>query len=558
MRKVKVYDTTLRDGTQGEEIAFTVEDKVRIAQKLDELGIHYIEGGWPGSNPRDIEFFAKIKGVRLRHAKVSAFGSTRRARTRPADDPNIQALLEAGTSVVTIFGKSWDLHVRDALRVSLDENVAMIQDSVRFLKGRVDEVIYDAEHFFDGYKRNPEYALRTVRAAGEAGADCIVLCDTNGGTLPVELMEIFKKVRAEFKHPLGIHTHNDAEVAVANTICAVAMGAEQVQGTMNGFGERCGNANLCSIIPNLVLKMGIQCVSNEQLRQLRNVSRFIYELGNLKPWTHQPYVGKSAFAHKGGVHVHAVQRNPETYEHIRPELVGNRQRVLISDLSGKSNVVYKAEEFNIDFGKDEAAAHRILAALKDLENKGYQYEGAEGSFELLMKEALGKRRKFFDLQGFRVIVEKRNEKEEPHCEATIMLRVDGVTEHTAAVGNGPVNALDNAVRKALETFYPGLSEMELLDYKVRILDEHKGTQAVTRVLIESGDKASKWGTVGVSPNIIEASWQALLDSIEFKLHRDAEGKSPKSNGTVPKRKTSSRPRRGVASHLSREAEKVAK
>jgi len=558
MRKVKVYDTTLRDGTQGEEIAFTVEDKVRIAQKLDELGIHYIEGGWPGSNPRDIEFFQKIKGVRLGHAKVAAFGSTRRARTRPGDDPNIQALLEAETAVVTIFGKSWDLHVRDALRVSLDENVAMIHDSVQFLKHRADEVIYDAEHFFDGYKRNPEYALRTVQAAGEAGADCIVLCDTNGGTLPLELMEIFRKVKAELKHTLGIHTHNDSEVAVANTICAVAMGAEQVQGTMNGFGERCGNANLCSIIPNLVLKMGIHCISNEQLRQLRNTSRFIYELGNLKPWTHQPYVGKSAFAHKGGVHVHAVQRNPETYEHIHPELVGNRQRVLISDLSGKSNVVYKAEEFNIDFGKDEAAANRILTTLKDLENKGYQYEGAEGSFELLMKEALGRRRKFFDLQGFRVIVEKRSEKEESHCEATLMLRVDGVTEHTAAVGNGPVNALDNALRKALETFYPSVSEMELLDYKVRILDEHKGTMAVTRVLIESGDKTGKWGTVGVSPNIIEASWQALQDSVEFKLHRDAEGKSRKRNGAAPKRTAASRSGRKGTDRLGKKAEKVAK
>jgi 2-isopropylmalate synthase len=520
MEAIALYDTTLRDGTQAEEVAFSVEDKLRITEKLDELGIHYVEGGWPGSNPRDEEYFERARSLKLKTARVAAFGSTRRARLSPEEDPNLQALVAAEAPVVTIFGKSWDFHVREALRVSLEQNLELICDSVAYLKKNVDEVIYDAEHFFDGFKHNPDYALETLKAAAAGGADCLVLCDTNGGTLPGQLREAIRAARQALPDAsFGIHCHNDSELAVANTILAVEEGCYHVQGTINGVGERCGNANLCSIIPNLKLKMGYDCVSDEQLARLVETSRFVYELANLRPWTHQPYVGKSAFAHKGGVHVSAIQRNPETYEHIRPELVGNVQRVLVSDLSGRSNVLYKAEEFGIDLESDDPTVVKILDDLKEMENQGYQFEGAEASFELLMNRALGKRRKFFDLQGFRVVVEKRKEDEEPFCEATIMVKVAGEVEHTASCGNGPVNALDRALRKALEKFYPHLKDMHLTDYKVRILDERKGTEAVTRVLIESADEGSRWGTVGVSANIIEASWQAMVDAVEYKLHK---------------------------------------
>jgi 2-isopropylmalate synthase len=520
-RTVKIYDTTLRDGTQGEEICFSLEDKLRIAQKLDELGIHYIEGGWPGSNPKDISFFHEIKKVSLKSAKIAAFGSTRRAKVKAVDDYNIKTLLEAQTPVVTIVGKTWDLHVTDALGVSLDENLELIFDTLSYLKKETDEVIFDAEHFFNGFKCNPTYALKCLEVAREAKTDWIVLCDTNGGTLVHEfpgILEEVKKVIAPV--PFGIHTHNDTEMAVANSIMVVRCGAEQVQGTINGYGERCGNANLCSIIPNLKLKLSLDCISDEQLTRLREVSHFVSELANLKPMTHQPYVGNSAFAHKGGIHVNAIQKNPETYEHTRPELVGNKQRVLVSDLSGKSNVIYKANEFKIDLKDKGPEIHQILNSLKELEHQGYQYEGAEGSFALLMKKVLGDRKRFFDLQGFRVIVEKRQGEAEPICEATIMLNVNGDIEHTAAIGHGPVNALDNALRKALEKFYPSLKDLNLLDYKVRIIDENSGTAAKTRVLIESGDKEEKWGTVGVSRNIIEASWQALVDAIEYKLQKE--------------------------------------
>jgi 2-isopropylmalate synthase len=519
---IKIYDTTLRDGSQGEDIAFSAEDKVRIAQKLDELGIHYIEGGWPGSNPKDLQFFQEIKSIPISHAKIVAFGSTCRADTPPEKDLNMQALIEAGTEVVTIFGKSWDIHPLEALNITLDQNLEIINQSIRFLKNRVSEVIFDAEHFFDGFKNNPQYALSTLQAAQDAKADWIVLCDTNGGTLPDEVQSIIKEVKKKISLPLGIHVHNDAEVAVANTVLAVKEGIRLAQGTINGYGERCGNANLCSIIPNLKLKMGIHCITDAQLRKITEVSHFVSELANLPHHKYLPYVGDSAFAHKGGVHVSAIRKSDTTYEHVQPGRVGNRQRVLISDLSGESNILYKAAEYKINIESKDPKVRAILNDLKRLENQGFQFEGAEGSFEILIKKALGKHKKFFDLIGFRVIVEKRREEDPPLSEATIMVRVGDRVEHTAAVGNGPVNALDNAIRKALEKFYPELREVKLMDYKVRILSSKDGTGAQTRVLIESGDGVSKWGTVGVSENIIQASWQALVDSIDYKLLKEKE------------------------------------
>jgi 2-isopropylmalate synthase len=517
---IKIYDTTLRDGSQAEDIAFSLEDKVRIAQKLDELGVHYIEGGWPGSNPKDLQFFQEIKSARLSGTKVVAFGSTCRAGALPEEDSNLRALIEAGTEVVTIFGKSWDMHALEALNISLEQNLEIISRSIRFLKGRVPEVIFDAEHFFDGFKHNPTYALSILQAVQEAKADWIVLCDTNGGALPYDLQKAVQEVKKKVTVPLGIHVHNDSEMAVANSLLAVREGVTQVHGTINGYGERCGNANLCSIIPNLKLKMGIDCVTDDQLRKITEVSRFVSELANLPHPKYLPYVGDSAFAHKGGVHVSAIRKSPLTYEHTRPERVGNRQRVLISDLSGESNILYKAAEFGIDLESKDPSVREILDNLKQLEHEGFQFEGAEGSFEILVKKALGKHKKFFDLLGFRVIVEKKQDEGSPLSEATIMVRVGDQVEHTAAVGNGPVNALDNAIRKALEKFYPELKEVKLLDYKVRILSTKDGTGAQTRVLIESGDRESKWGTVGVSENIIQASWQALVDSIDYKLMKE--------------------------------------
>jgi len=520
MHAVEIYDTTLRDGAQAEDVSFSVEDKLRIVEKLDELGVHYIEGGWPGANPKDIEFFKEVRHLPLKNSMVVAFGSTRRASQRVERDPTLQALLATGTSVITIFGKSWDLHVTEALGVSLKKNLDMISDSVTYLKSKSRRVFYDAEHFFDGFKANPEYGMKTLRMAHQAGADCLILCDTNGGTMPWDLREIFAVVAQEFSAPLGIHAHNDAEMAVANSITAVQMGAVQVQGTINGFGERCGNANLCSIIPNLKLKMKVDCLTDQQLRHLKEVSRFVSEIANLSANKHQPYVGESAFAHKGGVHVHAVRKKPDTYEHVPPELIGNRQRILISDYGGKSSLLQKAVEYRIRIPEKSPTLRKLLDTLKELESQGYQFEGAEGSFELLMKKAVGTHKRFFDLIGFRVIVEKRKEREQPISEATILLKVGGEIEHTAAVGSGPVNALDNALRKALEKFYPQLKEVQLLDYKVRVLAAQSGTAAKVRVLIESGDRKRKWGTVGVSENIIEASWQALVDSIEYKLLKE--------------------------------------
>lgn len=520
MKSIHIYDTTLRDGTQAEDISFLVEDKIRIAHKLDEMGIDYIEGGWPGSNPKDVAFFKEIKKEHLSHAKIAAFGSTRRAKVTPDKDQNIRTLVQAEPDAITIFGKTWDFHVREALRISLEENVELIFDSLEYLKARAPEVFYDAEHFFDGYKANPKYAIETLKAAEAAKVDCIVLCDTNGGTMPFELVDIIREVRKQITAPLGIHTHNDSDCAVANSLHAVQEGIVHVQGTINGFGERCGNANLCSIIPALKVKMKLGCVSDEQLKKLRELSRFVYELANLSPAKHQPYVGNSAFAHKGGVHVSAIQRHPETYEHMRPEVVGNTTRVLISDLSGRSNILAKAEEFNINLDSKDPVTLEILDNIKEMENRGYQFEGAEASFELLMRRALGSHRKFFSVIGFRVIDEKRHEDQKPLSEATIMVKVGGKVEHTAAEGNGPVNALDNALRKALEKFYPKLKEVKLLDYKVRVLPAGQGTASAIRVLIESGDKDSRWGTVGVSDNIIDASYHALIDSIEYKLHKE--------------------------------------
>ncbi|HWP90854.1 MAG TPA: citramalate synthase [Thermodesulfobacteriota bacterium] len=530
-RMVKIYDVTLRDGTQGENISFSIHDKIRIASKLDEMGIHYIEGGWPGSNERDEGFFKEAKKLRLNKSKIAAFGSTRRAGQKCHVDGNIQSLLEAETPVVTIVGKSWDFHVREALRISLEENLEIIHDSISYLKERVDEVFFDAEHFFDGYKKNPEYALAALKAALDGGADTLVLCDTNGGTLPWEVESTVREVNLKLGNPsLGIHTHNDGELGVANTLYAVLGGASQVQGTMNGYGERCGNANLCSIIPNLKLKLGINSISDEGLKKLYEVSHFIHELTNLPPIKNRPFVGESAFAHKGGLHVSAVMKNAETYEHINPEVIGNRRRVLVSDLSGRSNILYKAKELGIELDPNDKKVQKILSELKKLENQGYEFEGADASFELLIRKTLGQYKKHFELKGARIIVEKHKDDEEPISEATVIVQVDGITEHTAAIGNGPVNALDNALRKALEKFYPALKEVKLKDYRVRVVSTLQGTDAVVRVLIESGDGESDWSTVGVSENIVEASWKAMVDSIDYKLLKDEAKRAAKARG----------------------------
>lgn len=514
---LEIYDTTLRDGAQAEDVSFSVDDKVRVAQKLDELGVQYIEGGWPGANPKDIEFFRIIKTIPFKHATVVAFGSTRKASNVVQKDPNIQALLAAETNTITLFGKSWDLHVTEALGTTLHKNLELIGDSIAYLRSKGRRVFYDAEHFFDGYKADPDYAMETIRRAVEAGAERVILCDTNGGTMPWEIRDICTAVRRDRTIPLGIHAHNDTEMAVANSLVAIEAGIIQVQGTINGLGERCGNANLCSIVPNLELKMRRSVLGDRRLMRLREVSNFVAEIANLMPNKHQPYVGDSAFAHKGGVHIHAVQKNPATYEHIIPERVGNRQRMLVSDYTGRSGLQAKVEAYGLKLSKDSPKLQELLAKLKELENQGYQFEGAEGSFELLLRKAIGKHKPSFQLLGFRVIVEKRRADEAPISEATVMVKVGEVIEHTAAVGAGPVNALDHALRKALEKFYPQLTEVKLLDYKVRVLAASQGTAAKVRVLLESGDHKEIWGTVGVSENIMEASWQALADSIEYKL-----------------------------------------
>jgi 2-isopropylmalate synthase len=518
MKKVAIYDTTLRDGTQGEGISLSVDDKLKIAQRLDKIGVHYIEGGWPGSNPKDMEFFRRIKEYNLNQAKVVAFGSTCKQGSKPEADISIQSMLDCGVKTVTIFGKSWDFHVTHALKTTLEENLRMIRDSVSYLKSKGLEVIYDAEHFFDGYKKNPAYAIKTILAAQEAGAELICLCDTNGGSMPMEVMEIVKTVVNTVEVPIGIHTHNDCELAVANSLVAVEAGAVQVQGTINGYGERCGNANLCSVIPDLMIKMKCDCITEDKLAGLTELSRYVSELANLHPNIHQPYVGNSAFAHKGGVHVSALLKNPETYEHIQPEKVGNVRRVLVSELSGMSNIIYKAEELklDIDLNNINPETKAVLEQIKELEHQGFQFEGAEASFELLLRKGFKGYHEPFILETLRIILEKR-ENNDIYSEAIIKLRVGDEIVHTAAEGNGPVNALDNALRKALEGFYPEIRDMELVDYKVRVLDGNSGTGALVRVLIETQDHHDSWGTVGVSGNIIEASWQAIADSIAYGL-----------------------------------------
>ncbi|MCX6355112.1 MAG: citramalate synthase [Candidatus Aureabacteria bacterium] len=519
MRTIKLYDTTLRDGTQAEGINFSSEDKLLIAKKLDDLGIHYIEGGWPGSNPKDIEFFACVKRLNLKRSRIAAFGSTRRAGTAVAQDANVIMLRQADTPVVTIFGKSWMLHVTDVLRTTPEENLNMIRDSVRYFKKLGKEVIYDAEHFFDGYLDNSDYALKTLSAATEGGADTIVLCDTNGGTLPMRLAVIVDEVQQKVAIPLGIHSHNDAGMGVANALVAVAHGAVHVQGTINGYGERCGNANLVSIIPNLVLKMNIPCIEKNKLATLVELSRYVDEIANMAPDSRAPYVGSSAFAHKGGVHADAVLKNPRGYEHVHPNTVGNARRILVSELAGKSSMFMKASEMRLGLKKDHPALKAVLGIVKRLESEGYEFEAAEGSFKLLVEKALKRHTPFFDLEGFRVSVEKRRDGQ-LISEATIKVKVGELFEHTAAEGDGPVNALDNALRKALLPFYPAIADVQLVDYKVRVLNVRAGTAAKVRVLIESKDREAMWGTVGVSENIIEASWQALVDSVEYKLLKD--------------------------------------
>jgi len=514
--KVDLYDTLLRDGSQAENISFSLADKIRITRELDRQGIDYVEGGWPGSNPKDVGYFERMKQIDLEHARLAAFGSTRHVDRAPAEDPNLTALLEAETPVVTIFGKSWDLHVREALEVEPDENLDMIRSSVAFLKEHGREVIYDAEHYFDGYAEDPDYALDTVRAAEEAGADVVCLCETNGGRLPHEVGETFDETREALSVPLGIHAHNDSGCAVASSLEAVRRGARHVQGTINGFGERCGNADLTTIIPDLELKMDADTVGADRLKRLRGTSLFISEMANLHPDSRRPYVGESAFAHKGGIHVSAVRKEPRTYEHVDPELVGNSRRVLVSELSGKSNVLQKAEELGLDLGEGEDNARRVVREVKEREEKGFHYEAAEGSFEILVNRLVGRHEVYFTLVEFRVTSEQQG-RESPPCEATIKVKVGDRVEHTAADGVGPVNALDNALRKALNEFYPELNDVHLTDFKVRVLDETAGTEAKVRVLVEMSDGEQSWRTVGASANIIEASWQALTDGIDYKL-----------------------------------------
>jgi 2-isopropylmalate synthase len=520
MPRIEIFDTTLRDGEQGKGISFTVEDKIKIAKILDDIGIDYIEGGWPGSNPKAMEFFDRMKSETLSTAKLVAFGSTRRFKNSAKDDVSLNAIINSGAKTAAIFGKSWDMHVREALKISLDDNLAVIYDSIKYLKDSGMEAIFDSEHFFDGYKHNPEYTLKTILEAQRAGADAIVLCDTNGGALPGEVANIVREIKPQIKCRLGIHAHNDSGLGVANSIIALEDGITHIQGTINGYGERCGNANLCSIIPILKFKMQMDCISSENIQELTKVSHHISEIANMSPEDSQPFVGNNAFAHKAGIHVSAILKNPKTYEHIEPELIGNKQNVTISELSGMSNLVYKAESLGIDIDKTDPKLKTLVTRIKELENQGYAFEEGEASFELLLKRTLGLYKRFFTLEGFRVIDEKRGHDEDIIVEATIKISYNGEIFHTAAEGNGPVSALDNALHESLDAIYPTLSKVHLTDYKVRVLDSKEGTSAMVRVLLESTDGDDKWGTVGVSANIIEASWNALVDSIEYKLLKD--------------------------------------
>ena len=519
--KIFTFDTTLRDGTQGESVSFSVDDKLVIAQKLDELGIDYIEGGWPGSNPKDKEFFERSKDLKLNHAKLAAFGATRFAKNPVGEDRNVAALLGAGTPVVSIFGKSWELHTKRALGITEEENLKLISETVKYLKDHGREVVYDAEHFFDGYQASPAFALRTLEAAQKSGADALVLCDTNGGTLTGRLTEIVAEVRKRFDGVLGIHTHNDSDVGVANAIAAIEQGCTHVQGCMNGYGERCGNANLCSIIANLELKLGHTTIGPEKLASLSTVARFIAELANLPLRGDQPFVGHSAFAHKGGVHVSAVLKDSATYEHVTPEAVGNRQRVLVSDLSGRGNVLYKLKQHGLADRLNEDSRRELLERIKEMEYLGYELEAAEGTFELLVREALHPGLHFFDVEGYEVTT-KSTGAVGSRSTATVNLRAqDGVHSATGG-GQGPVHALDLCLRKCLASLYPRISEVRLTDYKVRVLEPRKGTAARVRVLVEWSDHRKSWSTVGVSDNVIEASWSALVDAIRLELMRATE------------------------------------
>jgi len=526
MSTVQLYDTTLRDGAQQEGISFSVEDKLKICHKLDELGVDFIEGGWPGSNPKDTEFFTRAQNSRLTHSTLVAFGSTRRMNSRVEEDFNLEALIQAKTKVVTIVGKAWDKQVTRVLETTLEESLSMITDSISHLRARGLRVFFDAEHFFDGYNDNPEYALQVVAAADKAGAECVVLCDTNGGALPQQIVEAIKAVQKASQLPLGIHTHNDVELAVANSLAAVEAGVSQVQGTINGYGERCGNANLCSVIPTLKLKMGIDCVTDQQLSKLSDVSRYVSELANMPHYDRFPYVGDDAFTHKAGIHVSGLIKWEDSYQHINPMLVGSRPHVVISELAGKGSIIFKAKERGLPVPKDKDV-DRILEQIKSLEKQGFQYDVAEASFDLLLRRAQHNYRPPFELVDFMVVIEKRRRpprtgnQEEPLSEATIKVKVDNRIVHTAAEGDGPVDALDQALRKALLQFYPDLANVKLIDYKVRILEENTGTASQVRVLIESSDGRENWRTVGSSTNIIEASWLALADSIEYWLVKRA-------------------------------------
>jgi len=521
---MKIYDTTLRDGAQCSDVNLSVDDKLRIFDQLVDIGIHYIEGGWPGANPKDDEFFEKIKSqkIKIKGSKLSAFGCTRRSGQKAEEDILLKALVKSGTPVITVFGKTWDLHVSEALHVSLSENLEMIFDSIQYLKKHADEVFFDAEHFFDGYKANPKYALKVLKIAEQAGADCLVLCDTNGGTLPFTIAEILDILKGDLTADIGLHMHNDSESAVANCLIGAEKGVDQIQGTINGIGERCGNANLISVIANLELKMGIKCLPNGNLKKLKKLSGFVSEACNMAHFRRQPYVGSHAFAHKGGIHVSAVAKNPVTYEHVNPFLVGNNRKILVSDQAGKSNILDKTEAFGIKFDKKDSRVKKILEEVKILEHQGYAFEDAEASFDILVKKLTGKYKPSFELLSFNVTdYINPDDDKKPYSEATIRIKVGKKEYHTAALGSGPVNALDNALRKALLEFYPQLKKVKLLDYKVRVLPvtDIEATDSVVRVWIETTDGKEKWGTVGVSQNIIHASWEALVDSLEYYLAR---------------------------------------
>jgi 2-isopropylmalate synthase len=514
MPQIQIYDTTLRDGTQSEGFTLSSNDKIRIAQKLDELGIAFIEGGWPGSNPKDVEFFERARDMQWKNSLIAAFGSTCRVKGRPEDDANIKALLDSQTPVCTIFGKTWTLHVREVLLTTLEDNLRIIEQSVAYLKANGKRVIYDAEHFFDGYKADASYAFETLSAAIRGGAETVVLCDTNGGTLPWEVEQIIRDLKPALAHPFGIHTHNDSECAVVNSLTAIREGAMQVQGTINGVGERCGNANLISIMADLELKMGYQCLPEGNIRNLYDLSHFVAEVANITPDEHLPFVGKSAFAHKGGVHVAAMRRSSQSYQHIEPEKIGNKMRVVVSDLSGRGNLLSKAEEHGVEVEGAEVVS--VLNDVKELESRGFSFEAAEASVTMMLKRQEYGYKPPFELVDFFVNVEHRQGRG-IFAEAMVKVRVQGELLHTAAEGNGPVNALDNALRKALLGYYPQLVNFHLSDYKVRILDSDHGTEAITRVLIDTRNSTTRWSTVGASTNIIEASWRALADSMEYGL-----------------------------------------